>query len=214
MKEIIFQNAHHQKHFEFFNSMQNPHFSICANVDITTLLEVKQRFKISSHLAIVYLISKTANSIPEFKQRIRNGKVVEHEIIHPSFTVETEVSDVFSFCYVEYREEVNRFLSSAKTNMEQMKSQPSIEDEVGRDDFLFLSAIPWITFTGIQHAMHTSPDSVPRFTWGKFFEKDGQTMMPFSIQAHHALVNGKQMGEFFDQLQDNLNDVGSLFQNY
>ncbi|TFG78810.1 MAG: chloramphenicol acetyltransferase, partial [Flavobacteriales bacterium] len=40
-------------------------------------------------------------------------------------------------------------------------------------------------------------DSVPRITYGKFFEQDWKLMMPLNIQAHHALVDGHHLGAFF-----------------
>ena len=89
-----------------------------------------------------------------------------------------------------------------------MKSNPSLEDQPGRDDYLFLSAIPWVSFTSIQHAMHFHPhDSVPRISWGKFFEQNGKILMPVSIQAHHALVDGRHMGAYFETLQIHLNSI-------
>ena len=90
----------------------------------------------------MYLIARVANEIPEFRWRIRDGKVFEHESVQPSFTVFTEVADVFSFCTVDYEEDAKSFIARAFEKSEKMRTAPSFEDEAGRDDFLFLSAIP------------------------------------------------------------------------
>jgi len=171
MQEIIFKNSHRQKHFEFFNNMNHPHFNITANVEITHLLPFLKKNKLPLTPSIVYLISRVANEIPEFKWRIRDGKVFEHETVQPSFTVFTEVADVFSFCTVDYKKEATVFIKNAFEKSEKMKTEPSFEDEIGRDDFLFLSSIPWVSFTSFEHAMsHHPSDSVPRMTWGEVFE--------------------------------------------
>lgn len=205
MKVIEFKNPHRKKHFEFFKRMDQPHFSLCAPVDITTFIDVLKINQIPFTPSIVYCIGKTANQIAEFRQRIRGEQVVEHELVHPSFTVLTEVSDVFSFCTVNFQNDFPAFLQHALSVIEEMKQKPSFEDEEGRDDYLFLSSIPWVSFTQMNHAMHYSPsDSVPRIVWGKYYEENGKIKMPLSVQAHHALVDGRHMGQYFELFQSNL----------
>lgn len=206
MKEITFENPHRKKHFEFFNHLNHPHFNITANIEITEWLKfLKEGFSFTP--SIVYLIARTANEIPEFKQRIRGDKIIEHSLVHPSFSVFTEVADVFSFCEVKYEKDFQQFMARAAALIAKMKKEPSFEDEVGRDDYLFLSAIPWVSFTGFQHAMNYHPsDSVPRITWGKYFEQNGKIMMPLSVQVHHALVDGRHVGKFFNLIQELANE--------
>lgn len=203
MKKIKFTNPHRKKHFDFFNGMNHPHLNITANVNISGFIAYLKARELPITPSIVYIISKSANAIPQFRWRIRDNEVVEHETVHPSFTVPTAESDVFSFCTVKFNKVAKTFLDSAQTQIQAMQTAPSFEDEEGRDDYLFLSAIPWVSFTGLQHAMHYHPcDSVPRISWGKFFEQNGETLMPVAIQAHHALVDGQHMGTYFKMLEE------------
>jgi len=202
MKKIVFENPHRQKHFDFFNGMNHPHFNITANVDITAFLAYIEAKKLPLTFSLVHALASIANTIREFRWRIKNNVVVEHEVVHPSFTVPTDETDVFSFCTVPYQKQLHEFIVKAEEVRELMKSNPSMEDEPGRDDYLFMSAIPWIRFTSLQHAMNYHPhDSVPRISWGKFFEENGSTLMPLSVQAHHALVDGRHMGAFFMEFE-------------
>ena len=203
MRTIKFKNPHRQKHFEFFNQMDQPHFSLCANVDITAFLQFIKKEKLPFTPSMVFCIAKTANEIKEFRYRIRGEKVVVHNSVHPSFTTATDDEEVFSFCTVDYHREYTVFKTAVLEMMERMRSNPSLEDEHGRDDYLFLSAIPWVSFTFLQHAMHYSPvDSIPRIAWGKFFEENGKTKMPLSVMAHHAVVDGIHMGRYFELIQE------------
>ena len=203
MKYIEFNNPHRKKHFDFFKNMNHPHFSITANVDIHFLLSQIKEEGLPFMPTIAWAVSKVANGLPPFRQRIRGGQVVEHEVVHPSFAVDTEAADVFSFCEVKYTDDYPAFISDALKKIATTKTQPSFEDEHGRDDYLFLSSIPWVSFTGITHAMHYHPhDSVPRITWGKYFEQNGKTMLPLSVQVHHALVDGKYVGRYFQGFEE------------
>ena len=203
MKYIKYKSSHRQKHFDFFFKMDQPHFNVCANIDITSFKSSLRSANCPFTPAMVYLISRVANAIPEFRHRIRNNKIIEHETVHPSFSVLTDVADVFSFCYVDYQPDFKQFVKEAKHQMEYMKTHPSIEDEPGRDDYLFLSTFPWASFTGIMHPMHYSPvDSVPRIVWGKYFKEGNQIKMPLSVQAHHAVVDGLHVGRYFEKIQE------------
>ena len=212
MKKIRFTNPHRQKHFDFFNNMDQPHFSLCANMEIHVLLDFIKKEALSFTTTMVYLIARTANEIPQFKQRIRGSEIVEHDFVQPSFTVNTAINDVFSFCTVEYDADFTIFAKRASEEIERMRTNPSFEDEEGKDDYLFLSAIPWVSFTNLHHAMHYSPvDSVPRIAWGKYFKEQDKTKMPLSVQAHHALVDGIHMGRYFQAFQELANHPLQLF---
>ncbi|WP_442872068.1 CatA-like O-acetyltransferase [Agathobaculum sp. NTUH-O15-33] len=49
-------------------------------------------------------------------------------------------------------------------------------------------------------------NATPLFDWGKFFERDGKLLLPFSVQAHHSFVDGLHIGRLADALQRDLNE--------
>lgn len=202
MKKITFTNTHQKKHFEFFKAMNHPHFNVTANVDITDFLNWLQKTGERFTPAVVYALARAANEVKQLRWRIRGEEVVEHELVHPSFTVKTDASEVFSFCEVAFAYERDDFMSRAAATIERMKTNPSFEDNRYEDAYLFMSSFPWVSFTSISHAMNYHPhDSVPRITWGKYFVQNERTLMPVAIQAHHALVDGSHIGQFFQYLE-------------
>ena len=50
-------------------------------------------------------------------------------------------------------------------------------------------------------------NATPLIDWGKYYEKDGKTLMPVSIQAHHSFVDGLHIGQFVDVLQKYLDKI-------
>lgn len=203
MKIIEFKNSHRRKHFEFFNAMNHPHFNLCGNVEITSFVQKIKAEKNSFTPALVWILTKAANDIPQFKQRIRDKQVVQHDYVHPSFSVETDEADVFSFCEVKFTESANDFIGRAEKMIQKMRTNPSMEDDHNRDDYLFMSAIPWVSFTSMQHAMSYHPsDSVPRIVWGKYFKEGDKIMLPLSVQVHHAVVDGRHVGQYFQAVEE------------
>ena len=204
MRHINLETWPRREHFEVFSTFDYPHFSMCANVDLTTFYPVLKQRGISFTVAIVYVLARAANAIPEFRYRIRAGEVVEHEIVHPSTTILTN-EDLFTFCTLEYFEDFSLFAARAAEQIAYVQEYPTLEDEPGRDDSLYMTAIPWVSFTSFMHPIDLHPaDSVPRFAWGKFFEEGKFLKMPLSVQGHHALMDGIHMGRFYSKVQEYL----------
>lgn len=208
MKYVPITDPHRQKHFDFFNQMAQPHFSLCALVDISRFLTAVRSANGHFTSCVAYVVSAAANGLPHFRRRIREGQMVEHEVVHPSFTVPTRDSEAFSFCTVPFQGFAPDFLAEAQAIQERMYDSPSFENEPGRDDYLFLSAIPWVAFTSFQHAMSIPADSVPRIVWGKYHVDRGKTWMPLSVQVHHAIMDGRHVGAYFDAVQRELDGFG------
>lgn len=189
------------KHFAFFNGLDYPHFNVCAMVDIARLLPWAKENEHSIFRSILYFASRAANDIPEFRQRIRGEQIVEHGAAHPSYTSMTDAG-VFSFTDVQYVPDLRSFFNNCERQEAAVKSEASLEDEAHRDDYLFVSSLPWIHFTSFVHPVHISGlDSVPRLTWGKYQKEGERVALPFSVQIHHALADGWHVGEYFRLLQ-------------
>jgi len=175
---------------------------MCANVDLTAFYPVVKQKGVSFTIALVYIISRVANDIPEFRYRIRDERVIEHDIVHPSGTILVG-DDLFSFCTFDYCEDFSEFAAGAEEKIAAVRAQLTLRDPPGRDDFLYMTAIPWISFTSFMHPMRLHPaDSVPRFAWGKFFQEGESLKMPLSVQGHHALMDGIHVARYYEKVQD------------
>ena len=87
MRKIDMKTWPRGVHFDRFVNMHYAHFNLCANVEITAFYGYVKQEGISINIAIIYLLARTANEIPEFRQRIRGDEVVEHNVVHPSSTI-------------------------------------------------------------------------------------------------------------------------------
>jgi Chloramphenicol O-acetyltransferase len=206
MNYIDLEKWSRKDHFNFFRQLDYPHFNVCGNVDITAFYKYIKDNGLPFFISVLYASTKTANSIKEFRYRIREDKVIEHDIVSPSFTVMTE-GEVFSFCTAQYTDSYMEFKANSLLEIDKIKNSVRIKDEPGRDDLLYITSIPWISFTNITHPIQMNPvDSIPRISWGKFFEEGGKIKLPLSVQAHHALVDGIHVGRFFNTMQDILDN--------
>jgi len=44
-------------------------------------------------------------------------------------------------------------------------------------------------------------DSNSKISSGKYFKQEGRTLVPFSVQVHHGLMDGLYVGRYFEELQ-------------
>ena len=204
MRKIDMQTWSRRDHFKLFKTFNHPHFSMCANVDLTKFFPYVKQHGYSFTVSVIYLIARTANAIPEFRHRIRGEQVVEHDTVDPGFTILID-EDLFTFCIIEYTEDFPEFAERGARCIEYVKTHPNLEDDPDKDDVLFMSPIPWVSFTSFNHPMQLHPeDSIPRFAWGKYFNESDTLKMPLQVQGHHAVMDGIHMGRFYEKFQEYL----------
>src|SRR5689334_13589571 len=161
MRFLDMQKWARRNHFRFFRGFDHPHFSMCVNVDVTDFYPFVKRNGYSLTVSMVYIIARASNATPEFKYRIRGDQVVEHDSVNPSFSILID-GDVFSFCSVPYTEDYSEFARRAAENIAHVKAHPDLDNNSENDDVLYMSPIPWVSFTSFSHPMQLHPaDSVP-----------------------------------------------------
>ncbi|MCC8155133.1 MAG: chloramphenicol acetyltransferase [Tannerellaceae bacterium] len=208
MKYIDIENWKRKEHFKFFYRADYPQYNICMDLDITRFLAFTKEHTFPFYYSMIYAVTKVLNEIEDFKYRIREGKVVLHDKINPSFTYinPEEEDELFKIITVDFKENIQDFIESAQQASASQKEYFDLAGTAGRDDLIYLSCIPWISFTHISHTILLNrDDSVPRISWGKYFAKDGKVFLPFSVQVHHALLDGIHVGKYIDKLQAYLN---------
>jgi chloramphenicol O-acetyltransferase type A len=200
------------KHFNFFNKFKQPHFNICTEIEITKVYYYTRKNKISIFTAVLYAVMKTCNHFEEFRCRIKGKRIKVHDIVHPGITLLVD-EDLYSNCIFAFKEPFNKFLNEYNKAVIKTKKKINVgEEQKGRDDLIFISALPWITFTSVTNPMSGNPkDSIPRIIWGKQFKKDGKIFIPFSVQVNHCLMDGVHVAKFFFKLTELLKEPEKLF---
>jgi chloramphenicol O-acetyltransferase type A len=187
--------------FEFFKNYNDPYFNIAANVDVTRVRRFCRDNKLSFSIAALFYAQQAANSIREFRLRMLAETVVEFESIEATQTILND-DGTFSFCYFEARPTVFEYVEAGRAAREKYLILKTFDVEADRVDLIYYSVIPWISFTSFKHASRgDNRQTVPRIVFGKVFSDDGREMMPLSVEAHHAMMDGLHVGRFFEGFQ-------------
>jgi chloramphenicol O-acetyltransferase type A len=183
--------------FELFRGFGFPYLSVTADVNVSVLHRTHHRRGFSFTVGLAHALATAANEVPALRQRLRGDVVVEHAVVHPSITVLAD-GDAFRFATLRYDPAFLRFAADAGERIDRARHAETLWSEPDRDDLLFMTTLPWVSFTAVVHPVPLDPpDSVPRIAWGRFRIVGRRVLLPLNIQAHHALVDGIDIGRFF-----------------
>ncbi len=190
------------EHYRFFRAYEHPWFNITAEVGVAPLVRASRApggpsfFVAGLHASLL-----AVNEIEEFRYRIRGDEVVVHDVVHGGSTV-LRKDGTFGFAYFDFDPVFETFARGAEEVLRTARGGGPLNPADDRDDLIHYSVIPWITFTSFSHAHRRDPDhSTPRIVFGRRHGEAGAERMPVSVEVHHALMDGIQVGRFFERFQ-------------
>ena len=191
-------------HCAIFRESLMPQYCVSFDLNITHFYREIKRRGLSFSMAFMYETAKCGNKIENFRYRFENGEVVLYDQIGTSFTYMEKGAELFKMIKVDMKDTLEEYIETAQTII---KNQTAYFDAPPGNDVFVFSAIPWISFHYISHTYGGNRESAsPAFDWGKFFERDGEMWLPFSVQVHHSFIDGVHIGRFADMLQKQLDE--------
>ena len=185
-----------------------PYINIGAEIDVTNLYDFVKKEKLSFYCAMIYVATKAALEIENFKYRVIDGRPMLCENLTPVFTYLPEGQEQFYLVSQPLEEDLIGFCKKAKAKAEAMKNDKLHAYMYGKDEveILYISCIPWIHYTHfIRTYEDADKDNIPRISWGKYAkDRDGRVMLPFSVQVHHTLMDGYHVGMYFKKVEETL----------
>lgn len=191
-------------HCAVFRNCVEPAFCMTFELDITEFYRNIKQEKLPFTFAMIYAVAKCANRIEEFRYRFLEGQVVLFDKIDTAFTYLDKQTELFKVVNVPFAGNMGEYCKTAKQAAEEQREY--FTGPLGNDVFQF-SPMPWVTYTHVSHTNSGKRDNAtPLFDWGKFYERDGKLLLPFSVQAHHSFVDGLHIGRLAENLQSWLNN--------
>ena len=191
-----------REHFLLFRDYDRPHFSITAAVDVSACYAASRGGEGTSFtLAMLFAAMRAANAVEALRLRLREDRVWCQDAVGIGCTV-LRPDRTFGFSYFAHDTSFARFAAEGKREMERARAGTTLGDEREADDAtIHGTVLPWIRFTSFTNALRRE-DSVPKLTFGKRYAEGGAWYVPVGVEVHHALVDGLDVGEFFERFQD------------
>ena len=190
-----------RQHFDYFRSLPYPYVGVTQNVDVTALVRSCRAEGCSFYLTVLHACALAADEVPELRQRIRDGGIVQYDACPTSHT-ELLPDSTYCYCTLHHHMPFAEYLHQAEEARRLCRERASIDEDDDVESMYFISTLPWLHYTALIQPVACGDESNPRITWGKY-EPDhaGSLQLPVSLLAHHALVDGLHLARFYESLK-------------
>jgi chloramphenicol O-acetyltransferase type A len=189
--------------FEFYRRFNQPFFSVCVAVDVTALKPALREAGVGSlTLATHFVALRLAQRLEPWRARLdAAGEPWIYDTVHASTTV-LRPDGSFAFATLLNHERFASFCEAGAAALAQARGpEHAFEPLVDELAQIHSTTLPWLHFTQFSHARTIGADgtldSCPKLAFGRIDTgADGIARLPLAIDAHHALMDGRHVGEF------------------
>lgn len=201
-QEFELNNWNRRSTYEFFKDYEDPFFNLRPNLDVTELYRFCKTNNLSFSLAGLFFSQSAVNSMPEFRVRYLHARLVQFDQVEATQTI-LNSDETFSFCYFANQPILFEYDRAGRIAREKYLGLRTLDVQNDRVDLIYYSVIPWVSFTSFKHAgLHNNRQTVPRVVFGKTFDQNSRSLMPVSVEVHHAMMDGVHVGKYYTRFQE------------
>jgi chloramphenicol O-acetyltransferase type A len=189
--------------FEYFRAFDKPYFNVCVRLDAAPLkAAVKARGIGTFTLAYHFIALRLANQLEPLRYRLEAGRVRVLDVVHAAITVLRD-DESFSFAYLDHDTDWARFARRSMDVVAQAQSRSAaFEPRVDEAGVIHFTTLPLVPFTSFSHARNWGrEDSVPKLAFGRADRDGAHLWLPFSVEVHHALMDGLHVGRYVQAME-------------
>ena len=191
--------------FAYFRGMTFPFAGLTVGMDITDMMAARGGRPF--FLSMLYAVVRAANAVPQLRRRILpDGRVAEYDWCAPSYTA-MKSDGVYVYCNVEGALPYDEFVAQGQRRQREVLERGTLTEDGDVLSYFFVSSLPWMHYSQLQHPAVSPDDSNPRISWGKYVTVNGRTTLPVSLFVNHALADGLHISRFFLNLEKELADM-------
>lgn len=191
--------------FAYFRGMTFPFAGLTVEMDITDMMAARDGRPF--FLSMLYAAVRAANAVPQLRRRILpDGRVAEYDWCAPSYTA-MKSDGVYVYCNVEGALPYDEFVAQGQRRQREVLERGTLTEDGDVLSYFFVSSLPWMHYSQLQHPAVSPDDSNPRISWGKYVTVNGRTTLPVSLFVNHALADGLHISRFFLNLEKELADM-------
>jgi len=204
MRQLDIENWHRKEQFFFFKDYDNPFFNVCTELDVGPLTKFIDSYDCTFSTALLFASLKAANETEPLRYRLEDDHVVVYDKVDAGHRILND-DESFSFCHFEYDPDFEAFCKHSHRVLQTHRTggDGSLTAQRHANNLIHCSTLPWFKFTGFSHARnYDNGDSIPKFVFGKYYHEGSTLMFPFSIEVHHALMDGIHIARYLERFQE------------
>ncbi|KOY66882.1 MULTISPECIES: type A chloramphenicol O-acetyltransferase [Clostridium] len=200
------ENWSRKPYFDYYMNNIKCTYSMTADIEITDLLMQVKRNNIKLYPILIYMTSKIVNNHEELRTSFdEEGNLGYWESMSPSFTIFHKDDESFSNIWTEYSDDFKTFYNNCLKDIGKYSNVKKLFAKENQPKNTFpVSCVPWFSFTGANLNVYSDgkyPYLLPIITYGKYFAQRAKSVIPISLQMHHAVCDGYHATRFLNELQ-------------
>ena len=197
-----------QAHLDLFTSYELPVVNVTAECDCRDFVAPARACGLPPFALLPHGIAKASMEVENFRDRLFEGRVQRVEQLTVSCTV-VGADDNLNFSTFPFSADWPTFPSHYLADRKEARTAASLRlAPMSHRDYLFVTCLPWLRFTSIQHPVARFADaSIPNIAVGRFNAAEGRVAFPLSVQAHHGLVDGLHIHQLIRKIEATMAEV-------
>lgn len=202
-----------------FNLDDNPfinflssRYSMSARVNVERLWKYCKANDRSFFVMTLGCLMNAVNTVPQFKRRIIDGESIEFDYLEGTTPIMDEDNEVYREMRVETPQnfrDIDEWHDYVKALSKDILTgrKEGFNLEMEKRDYENIanySCIPWVDFDSMTTCIVESNQIQPLVTWGKV---NDDYEMSVAISVNHIFVNGRELGMFYENLQNELDRI-------
>lgn len=201
-QEINHQDTNRAEAFELWMTSPMPMVTLVKTMDVSRIRKVSRRTGIKFNVLLCWCVGKAASSIDEFFLLPTNGKLFQFDKLAINIVVQN-CKDGLSLCDIPYSDDIRQFDADYQelTGLAAKACKStSLEDSM----IIGTSALPQTELDCIVN-QYSGRYNNPFLAWGRYRKRLFKTILPISLQFHHAQMDGEHACRFLNNLQNEIN---------
>lgn len=207
MKEFDITGWKRREIYEAFSQFDFPFYHVAFYVDVTRLKAYTLKRGLSFYYSMIWLATKAADSILNFRLRIENGKLYDIESSVPGLTFLKSDHEDFQIVVCSLTDSLDDYTGKVR-NLTENQSSFKGGENVPEWEQIYFSCLPWMEISSLSsERVIDADDAVPRIAWGRYVERDGRLQLCVSVDVNHRFIDGYYIGRFYQELQKSIDGL-------
>ncbi|NLN55556.1 MAG: hypothetical protein GX148_04550 [Clostridiales bacterium] len=202
---------------EIYDKFLGYTFSVTTEIDITSFRQNTKAAGYKFYPSICWAIGKTVNSDRDFRFARINGKPGYYDKLDVHFNMlRNDGSNLFTHAITPFDEDFKSFYNRFQKDKADAEGCGKLYNyDKPRMDCVHVSVMTDIIHTALamskpaEFSAYNKPDTafIPFIIVGKFYEKEGKTVLPVTAELHHCVNDGFHTQKLFKLLEQSCREV-------
>lgn len=189
--------------FRFYIEKLRNVMSMTVDTDVTKLVSFVRAHGLKFYPAMMWAVSKAVNGRAEFRYGWKDGDLVRWDYVSPYYADFHGEDERFVKLVTEYSGDLSEFHARFLADRERYKDLRAFDLKEIPPNTFDVSCLPWVRYRSFDiHVFDEGRYLAPVVTWGRFETENGKTVMPLSVNIHHAVADGWHLSRFFADVQE------------